>query len=390
MRELLSNEVQDFIKEHTGTDIHSLALRKNPFPGIDWNLILQQISGRAKAKAKLPTWFEQENILYPGRISMEQTSSETTAGYKAQVVSGKSLADLSGGFGVDAYFFARNMEMVVHCEQNEDLSEIAAHNFQQLNATNIECYNGDSLTILKTLNRKFDWIFVDPARRHESKGKVFKLSECEPNVPDLLPEYFRFGNNILIKTSPLLDLSAGIAELEKVHCIHVVAVENEVKELLWVLNEEITDVVTIETVNFTKAGRQTFSFKKDQPCKPTFSLPGRFIYEPNAALMKAGAFDVVSEAFGLHKLQKHAHLYTADVIKEFPGRRFEVMGVFPYGKKQIKELLEGKKINITLRNFPDTVEAIRKKWKIRDGGDQYCFLTTNMRDERIMIICNKI
>ncbi len=182
-KDLLDTEIQSFITKNVGNDIAKLALVKNPFPTMDWIEILNQIAGKTKAKDKLPTFFNTENIIYPSKISVEQTSSEKTAAYKATLVSGDNLIDLSGGFGVDDLYFSKRIKQVVHCEINLELSEIVKHNFESLQVTNIQCLTGDSLTILKSLNQKFDWLYIDPSRRNEAIGKVFMLKDCLPNVP---------------------------------------------------------------------------------------------------------------------------------------------------------------------------------------------------------------
>jgi hypothetical protein len=180
---LLNPEIQAFINANIGTSISKLALQKNPFPDVDWIRILNQIEAKSKAKDKLPNWFATENIIYPSKISIEQTSSQKTAEYKASIVSGESLIDLTGGFGVDDYYFAKKIKNVVHCEINLELSAVVKHNFEQLNVSNITCYSGDSLDTLHILNKKWDWIYIDPSRRNDTKGKVFMLKDCLPNVP---------------------------------------------------------------------------------------------------------------------------------------------------------------------------------------------------------------
>jgi hypothetical protein len=210
-----------------------LALQKNPFPETEWISILNQVEAKSKAKLKLPTWFATENIIYPSKISVEQTSSEKTATYKASLISGESLIDLTGGFGVDDFHFAKKIKTVTHCEINPELSQIVKHNLEQLNVKNINCYSGDSLATLAELNTKWDWIYIDPSRRNDAKGKVFMLKDCSPNVPENLDLLFLHSNSILIKTAPLLDISAGLLELKNVKTIHIVALENEVKELIF-------------------------------------------------------------------------------------------------------------------------------------------------------------
>ena len=388
---ILNAAIQDFINANIDTGIAKLALQKNPFPEVEWILILNQIEAKTKAKYKLPNWFSTKNILYPSKIAVEQTSSEKTALYKSSLVSGECLIDLTGGFGVDDYYFAKIIKKVVHCEINPALSEIVKHNFEQLNVTNISCQAGDSLETLANINTKWDWIYIDPSRRNDAKGKVFMLQDCLPNVPENLNLFFEYSDNILIKTAPLLDISAGISEIKNVKTIHIVALENEVKELLWELNKGFVGKTTIKTVNLVKENFATFEFILDENTAiPTYGLPEKFLYEPNSAIMKSGGFDEIGVFYNLAKLHKHSHLYTNSDLILFPGRIFEIEKVIPYSKTEMKKFLENKKANITTRNFPDSVESIRKKWKIKEGGNQYCFFTTDENDNKIVLICTKI
>jgi hypothetical protein len=340
---ILHQNIQDFITLNIGVPIAKLALQKNPFPETDWILILNQIEAKSKAKDKLPSWFLTENIIYPSKISVEQTSSEKTAAYKASLVSGETLIDLTGGFGVDDYYFAKKIKNIAHCEINEDLSAIVQHNFKQLNVNNCTFYAKDSTHVLNELNQKWDWIYIDPSRRNDAKGKVFMLKDCLPNVPDLLDFYFEKTDSILIKTAPLLDLSAALSELKFVKNIHIIALENEVKELLFEIHNHYSGKITIKTDNLLK-----------------------------------------------DKLHKHSHLYTSDDLIDFPGRTFQIEKVIPYSKNEMKIALSNQQANITTRNFPETVENIRKKWKIKNGGNLYCFFTTDKNDSKIVLICRKI
>ncbi|WP_433832220.1 THUMP-like domain-containing protein [Flavobacterium anhuiense] len=388
---ILHPEIQEFIIRNTGADLTKLALQKNPFPEVDWILILNQIEARTKAKEKLPTWFTSENILYPSKISVEQTSSERTAAYKASLISGKSLIDLTGGFGVDDYYFSKKFESITHCEINEELSAIVSYNFKQLKVENCTFYAGDSSYLLEETNQKFDWIYIDPSRRNDSKGKVFMLKDCLPNVPELLDFYFEKSDAILIKTAPLLDISAGLSELKNVKYIHVIALENEVKELLFEIHKDYSDRITLKTANILKEKTETFEFVLgEEMAYPLYDFPKKYLYEPNAAIMKSGGFDEVSITFQIDKLHKHSHLYTSDDLIDFPGRKFEIQKVISYSKNDMKNELANQQANITTRNFPETVENIRKKWKIKNGGNLYCFFTTDVKDNKIVLICTKI
>jgi hypothetical protein len=388
---LLATDIQCFINKNIDSTISKLALQKNPFPDVEWILILNQIEAKKKSKLKLPYWFRTENIIYPSKISVEQTSSEIAAAYKSRIVSGKNLIDLSGGFGVDVYYFAKKVENIIHCEINLELSNIVKHNFEQLNVKNTVFYSGDSIEILTKLNTNFDWIYIDPSRRNNAKGKVFMLKDCLPNVPENLELFFKYSKSILIKTAPLLDISSGLSELQHVNKIHIVAIDNEVKELLWELYQNYSGKIHIETVNISKDKEQVFNFERDSNTEiAKYSLPSNYLYEPNSAIMKSGGFDKVGIAYNLNKLHKHSHLYTHSTRINFPGRAFKIEKTFLYHKDEMKAFLENKKANISIRNFPETVENIRKKWKIKEGGNQYCFFTTDINNNKIVLICKKI
>ncbi len=389
---LLHKEVQEFIfeKSNTPIDLSTLILSKSPFEGISSQELGQQIGSRVKAKQKLPTWFTKTGIYYPTTLNLEQTSSEATAMYKSNLVSGNSLIDLTGGFGIDDYFFSRKMQNVIHCELNPELSQIAAHNFDVLNANNIKTISGDGIEILKK-SGTVDWIYIDPSRRHDSKGKVFFLEDCLPNVPENLNLLFANGKHIVIKTSPLLDLQIGIKALKHVKEIHIVALDNEVKELLWILDQAFSGDINIKTINLQKKGNQEFSFlfndESQQPLK--LGMPKTYLYEPNSAILKSGGFLSIANALGLEKLHQHSHLYTSDKKIDFPGRCFQITSVHPYQKKALSKM-GITKANITTRNFSESVAAIRKKFKIKDGGENYLFFTINKEQKKIVLQCKKI
>lgn len=387
---ILNSDVQNFILENTGLDTNKLALKKNPFSQIDFKIVLNQIESRTKSKDKLPTWFNGKNIIYPSKISIEQTSSEVAAKYKSNIVSGTSLIDLTGGFGIDDYYFSKKIEHIVHCEINSELSEIVSHNFKQLDALNINCIAGDSLITLKQLNQKFDWIYIDPSRRNDAKGKVFMLKDCLPNVPNLQDIYFKYSNTILIKTAPILDISAGLQELKNVKQIHILALENEVKELLWIIEKDYSSEIAIKTVNYTKQKEEIFEFTWNSESIVNFGFPKKYLYEPNSAIMKSGGFNQIASFFSLNKLHKHSHLYTSESLIAFPGRSFQIEWIVNYTKKEMIENFSNKKMNVTVRNFPDKVENIRKKWNIKDGGNQFCFFTTDKNENKIVLLCTKI
>lgn len=389
-QKLLQTEIQEFINTHISSDCNALALQKSPFENIDYIEIINQIASKQKAKNKLPTWYATENILYPSKVSIEQTSSEIAAKYKTSIIKGKSLIDLSGGFGVDDYYFANSFDEVFHCEINAKLSTIVAHNYKQLNKNNIKCIEGESAEILKKLNCNFDCIYIDPSRRNDSKGKVFMLKDCEPNVPELLDFYFNYSNSILIKTAPLLDIQAGLIELKQVKNIHVVAINNEVKELLWEIEKNYSKSITLTAVNLEIDNSSIVTTEFNKFYNASFSLPKKYLHEPNAALLKTGNFDALSEIFKTDKLHQHSHLYTSNEILNFPGRSFLINQIVPYQKKEIKNLITNTKMNVSTRNFPLKPDDLKKKHKIKDGGTIFAFFTTDIENNKIVLLCSKI
>ncbi|WP_417875853.1 class I SAM-dependent methyltransferase [Winogradskyella sediminis] len=388
---LLHIDVQGYINEHINSDTSKLLLKGIPFTFVDSKLVIEQIEAKKRCQKKLPTWFETENIYYPNRLNIEQTSSEITAKFKAHLVSGNSLIDLTGGFGVDAYYFSKQVDHVTHCEINSELSHIVQHNTEALHISNIECKNENGIETLKAIDKPFDWIYIDPSRRDHTKQKVFLLSDCEPNIKIHQKTLLKYAQNVMIKTSPLLDIKATLSDLTNVKEIHVVAVQNEVKELLWILERDYNTNVVIKTVNLQKSNTQHFSFNfnDESDAKVTYSDPLTYLYEPNVAILKSGSFNSVSDLLRIDKLHKHSHLYTSNKLIDFPGRRFKINKVLPYSKKSFsKEKIT--KANITTRNFPLTVSDIRKKLKVKDGGHSYVFFTTDCHDSKIIIICSKV
>jgi 16S rRNA G966 N2-methylase RsmD len=370
--ELLHIEIQKFINSNLESNISSLVLKGINFEGVESKLIVEQIEAKKRCKNKLATWFNSENIYYPNKLNIEQTSSEITAKYKADLVSGTSLIDVTGGFGVDAFYFSKQIEQVTHCEINTELSKIVKHNYTSIGALNIGCFSESGIDSLKRLNKPYDWIYIDPSRRDDSKQKVFLLSDCTPNIKTYQNLFFKYATNVMIKTSPLLDLSATLSDLKYVKKIHVIAINNEVKELLWVLERHFEDEVVVKTVNIQKGNIQNFNFlfEEESMAEVEYSKPLSYLYEPNSSVLKSGAFNSVSAILNIAKLHKHSHLYTSENLIDFPGRRFEIKKLVPFNKKSFaKEKIT--KANITTRNFPLSVSDIRKKLNIREGGDLY-------------------
>ncbi|MFH4965215.1 class I SAM-dependent methyltransferase [Gaetbulibacter sp. M235] len=388
---ILNTDIQDFINNNLDKNITSILLKGTPFTSVDTKEIIEQIEAKKKCEHKLPTWFHTKNIYYSNKLNIEQTSSEITASYKSKLINGGNIIDLTGGFGVDCYYFSKQFKQVIHCEIDSKLSELVNYNYKQLNINNIETKNIDGIEFLNTNDKSFDWIYTDPSRRHDSKGKVFFLNDCLPNIPENLNDLFKCTKNIMIKMSPLLDISIGINELKFVKTIHVVAVNNEVKELLWILERGFIGEPEVKTVNITKNSELHFDFslEEEKNLESLYSKPLTYLYEPNSAILKSGAFHSISNQLNVFKLQKHSHLYTSNRFVDFPGRQFKIDSILPYNPKALKKL-GLKKANITTRNFPESVEHIRKKLVIKDGGDLYLFFTTDLESNKIVIISTKI
>ncbi|MBU3682206.1 MAG: class I SAM-dependent methyltransferase [Flavobacterium sp.] len=386
---LLQKDIQEYITAHLEADCSKLALQKNPFPTCSWVHIIQQIQSKQKCKSKLPTWYATPNLIYPAKLSVEQSSSEITAAYKASLVQGNSLIDLTGGMGVDDYYFSQKVNQLTHCELSSELSASVQHNFDVFGISNVNFVVGDSLTYLENTNQQFDWIYIDPSRRNDVKGKVFLLDDCLPNVPQALELLFAYSPNILVKTAPLLDLNSGIQALQFVKEIHIIAVENEVKELLWLLDLSAKAPIQLRCMHFSKNGNEQVDFEWNAQVDCSYSIPLDYVYEPNSAIMKSGQFQAVAYQFGVKKLHEHSHLYTHNKLIPFPGRVFKIDACIPYNKEGMKQLALNQ-ANISTRNFPDAVETIRKKWKIKDGGDLYCFFTTNKDNQKIVLLCSKL
>ena len=388
--EILSDEIQKFIANHLNDDPNDLVLKGIPFDKRLHQSVLDQIRSKQKAQSKLPEWFNTEGLYYPPSLNLEQTSSEITARYKASLVSGETLIDITGGFGVDSHYFSKQIKSVAHCELNEDLLTIAKHNAAVL-GSGIEFYAGDGIDLLKNLDQQFDWIYLDPSRRSGSKQKVFLLADCSPNAKTFKGLFLKYAKRVMIKTSPLLDLKKTLQDLEFVKAIHIVAVNNEVKELLWILERDYNDSVDVISLNLSKNKEQVFQFKFEelQEAYSKTSQPLSYLYEPNAAILKAGAFNLLTDQLEVFKLHQHSHLYSSESLLEFPGRRFKIENIIPFNKKRFSK--EGiKKANITTRNFPMSVHDIRKKLSIKDGGDIYLFFTTLEDGKKNIIVCSKI
>ncbi len=399
----ISPETQLFIHEHSSDDVRALALQAKKYPDIDMPTAITQIAGRQVAAEKIPSWREMEEIWYPKHLSLEQCSSETTARYKARLFQGDSLTDLTGGFGIDCSFLAAGFKSATYVERQEELCEIAAHNFPILNLSHINVRNEDGVAYLQTMS-PVDCIFLDPARRNEHGGKTVAISDCEPDVAGLEELLLSKAKRIMVKLSPMLDLSLALKELKHTQEVHILSVNNECKELLLLLGQEAPteqappEEIPIRCANlFTKGAQeeQHFAFTREQEqhsqCTYTDSL-GDYLYEPNASLLKAGAFRSVAAAYSVRKLHPNSHLYTSDTfIENFPGRIFRIVNQCSFNRKEAKEsLADLKKANVTVRNFPATVAELRKRLHLTEGGDTYLFASTLNDGRKVIIRCEKV
>ena len=388
---LLQPEIQAFIKAHEEDDLRLLMLQKKKYQNLPLVDIVDQISARKKAKTKLPTWYKSKDILYPPLVSIEQSSSEVTAKYKASLFSGKSAVDLTGGFGVDSFFLAQNFSRFEYVEKNEILAQIAQHNFLCLKQQNIKTNILSAENYLSHSSKKHELIYIDPDRRPNSK-RVKGFGESKPSLSALLPQLHNLSTNILVKASPMMDITLGIKQLNKVKMVIVMAVEGEVKELLFWLTNQNNDI-KISCVNITKEGEDVFEYFRNEEQQEycDHKIISNYLYEPNAAIMKAGAYNLLCKRFNIKKLHPNTHLYTSDIeLDNFPGRGFRVIDDVQYKKQKTSPLLTSLKANISVRNFPDTPEQVKKKLGVKDGGAQYLFGYRNINNDSRIAVCEKI
>ena len=359
--------------------VHELALQRSKYKHLsddEWHWFLQQVEGRERTADKLPTFATIEDWWYPVRLSCEQCSSELTAKYKASLINGEKMVDLTAGYGVDTYFLSAQFEHTDYVEQNAELCRIAAHNFANKPIT---IHNTTAENFLASAGQ-YDLIFADPARRDSHGGKVFRLADCTPNIVELLPELLKHGKQLLLKLSPMLDITQAIKELSAVNWdIHIVAVKNEVKEVLLLSggNGTITAIDLTEPEKafvFTReqeslSAKRSFSETVFQ-CNGLSGAAGLYLYEPSASILKAGAYKLIAQRFGLQKLDINTHLYASDkLIEEFPGRVWQIKS---NDFKQFQTTSNNlKHANILCRNYPLTPEQLKKKLHLRDGGTAF-------------------
>lgn len=395
----MNEETLRFIREHRTEDVRALALRSHTYLNVDMPLALTQIAGWQQAREKIPTWAATEGILYPPHLSLEQCSSEVTARYKTEIVrqtSTGTLTDLTGGFGVDCSFLAACFRQATYVERQEVLCEAARRNFPLLELPHITVRQADGVEHLKAMD-PVDWIFIDPARRDGHGGKTVAIADCEPDVATLEKLLLEKASQVLIKLSPMLDLTLALHTLRHVKEAHIVSVNNDCKELLLVLKREAStapDEVPVHCINLLpqKATQQQLTFCKAHEKEGTTRFTDAvksYLYEPNVSILKGGAFSTLCQEFPVEKLHANSHLYTSDqYLPDFPGRRFAVTGCCSFNKKEVKRLLGGiTQANLTVRNFPASVAELRKRLKLSEGGDKYLFATTLHNEQKVLVIC---
>ena len=390
IEQLQQPEIQKFINDHLDDQPAELMLRASQYPNWPMKAIVEQIMSKRKAKSKLPDWYSTENLIYPSVLSMEQCSSQKAAEYKSSLVSGNSIVDLTGGFGVDTFYLSKRFKETVHVEMNLALSTLVKHNYSTL-TSRINTINDTAEKYLADMD-PVDLIYIDPARRDASDRKVVFLEDYSPNVIELMPQLLVKGKQILIKVSPMLDIKKALADLRFVKEVHVLALNNEVKELLFLLEGTEDLSPKVKAVNFSNDHFETFIFdySTEESSEPDFSEVLAYIYEPNAAIMKAGAFKSIAQRFELKKLHVNTHLYTSDFLMSgFPGRTFKVVSELSLNKKKLKKQLNSEQANITTRNYPMSVKEIRTKTGLKEGGAAYVFATTDISSKRVLL-CEKV
>ena len=390
----LPEAARRYVAAHLHDDPAHLALQARRHPGLPVPELVRQIQARQKARAKLPTWADNADLIFPPALSVEQASSARTAAFKADLVEGQRLADLTGGFGADTVHFATRVAQVDYVERDPKLAGIMAYNLAQLGIANVTVHSEDAAAFLKSTPHHYDWLYLDPARRDTAARKIFLLRDCEPDVVKLLPLLLHKADKVLLKTSPMLDIEHAVLGLGHVRRLWVLAVDNEVKEVLYELGQEPAVDPERYALNLRRDGsQQEFRLNRAREARatPRYAEAQQFLYEPNAAVLKAGAFRSIGTAFELLKLHQHSHLYTSDVLRtDFPGRIFRVLATEKADGPTLKAYLGPEaRAHVTTRNFPDSVADFRRRTGIREGGEIYLFATTDLRGQPVVLVCEK-
>ena len=379
----------EFIRIHAGEDVRQLAFLGKKHPEVDMAYALDQIAGRQKARVKIPSWASIDGIVYPPHISMEQCSSEQTARYKARIAgNGEKIVDLTAGFGVDMAFMSAGFKQAVHVEMQPQLCAISSENYKCLGLNNVQVVCSDGVGYLHQMEHA-DLIFIDPARRDQHGARTYGIADCTPNVLEIIDEMLQKADRVMIKLSPMLDWQKTVADVGNVSQVHIVSVGNECKELLLVV-EKTGAPLQIYCANDDDVFSYTFGDEAGYACSELASP--KYLYEPNASVMKAGCFSLISQRFGITQPDANSHLFLSDkIVDGFPGRGFVIERVSTMNKRELKEALAGiDKANIAVRNFPLSVADLRKRLKLKDGGDVYIFATTDAKKGHLVMVCRKI
>ena len=390
----------EFVRAHRMDDVRTLALQKQRDVDVDLPWALDQIQGWQTARRKLPSWAAIDGIIYPPHLSMEQCSSEQTALYKCGIMNRipsscpETLVDMTGGFGVDFAFMAKCCQRAVYVERQEHLCETATHNFELLGLNHATVINGDAEVVLNDLetNSSSTLIYVDPARRDSNSSRTYAIADCTPNVLILLDRLFEKGHHVLLKLSPMLDWHKAIADLgSHVAEIHIVSTANECKELLILMSADHEGTPTVHCVNDSQSFVYSASSDGDNPVIATGS-DAAYLYEPNASIMKAGCFGLLSQHYPVQAVSRDSHLFlSSEEIKDFPGRGFAITAATSMNKKEMGRVLKGiTHANVTTRNFPMPAQQLRNRLRLQDGGDNYIFGTTTANGRHVIYLCKKI
>lgn len=366
---LLNKDIQAYVNANLKTDLHSLLLKKSPFSEVSMHEIVQQIKGKQVAEKKFP-FLLQDGIVFPPQLNLEQSSSEKTALYKSEILQGKKFIDLTSGFGIDAWYLSQNFEDITLIEQNAELLEIVEHNWGVL-GKKARFINRRLEDFLEENQEIFDVIYLDPARRDQNKNKVFLLEDLSPNILEIKEKLLSISNQVVIKLSPLIDLKYLVSVLPNIFRIDIIALKNDVKEVVVFLSNKNIPEITCNCVNL-ESGEPSFTFKfgEEEGVHSEYAEPEKFIYIPNNTILKAGVFNLISEKFSVKKLHPNTHLYTsAEKKTDFPGRCFEMEMI---DSKNIKKKTQ---FNIISKNYPLKPEEIKKKYGLKDGGEQYLIFT---------------
>ncbi len=399
MMEVMNETTKRFVKEHRNDDVKALALQTRRDGDIDLTWALDQIQGWQMARRKLPSWAAIEDIIYPPHLSMEQCSSEQTARYKCSVVdtlptgSHETLIDLTGGFGVDFSYLASRARHAIYVERIEHLCETAKHNFGLLGLNHATVIHAQAEDILNDLdsNPASTLIYLDPARRDSNSSRTYAMADCTPNVLEMLDGLFRAAHHLLIKLSPMLDWHKAVSDLGgRVKEVHIVSTGNECKELLLLLSADHEGEPAVHCINDNQS--LIYLSPQGQPLKIADNEAAKYLYEPNASVMKAGCFGIITERFAVKALAPDSHLFVSDEpVLDFPGRRFVIDGVTTMNKKELSRTLSGvTRANIATRNFPMTAQQLRQRLRMQDGGECYIFGTTTASGQRIIYRCHKM